>query len=40
MDPVVRQIFNDLIQRFNAFRNEFDGLNSRLERRFNNSEAA
>jgi len=40
MDPVVRQMFDDLIQRFDSFRSEFDGLGSRLDRRFSNSKAA
>jgi hypothetical protein len=40
MDPVVRQMFDDLIQRFDSFRTEFDGLSSRLDRRYTDSEAS
>lgn len=40
MDPVVKQMFDDLIQRFDSFRSEFDGLGARLDRRFTDSEAA
>ena len=39
MDPVVCQMFDDLIQRFDSFRSKFDGLGSRLDRRFSKSEA-
>jgi len=40
MDPVVKQMFDDLLQRFDSFRTEFDGLGSRLDQRFSASEAA
>ena len=39
MDPVVRQMFDDLIHRFDAFRSEFDGLGAHLDRRFTETEA-
>ncbi|CAD6271267.1 unnamed protein product [Miscanthus lutarioriparius] len=39
MDPVVRQMFDDLIHCFDAFRSEFDGLGARLDRRFTETEA-
>jgi len=39
MDLVVRQMFDDLIHRFDAFHSEFDGLGSRLDRRFTETEA-
>ena len=39
MDPIVRQMFDDLIHRFDTFRSEFDGLGARLDRRFTESEA-
>ena len=39
MDPVVCQMFDDLIHRFDAFRCEFDGLGVHLDRRFTETEA-
>ncbi|CAD6254188.1 unnamed protein product [Miscanthus lutarioriparius] len=39
MDPVVHQMFDDLIHSFDAFRSEFDGLSARLDRRFTETEA-
>lgn len=40
MDPVVRNMFDELIQKFDAFRGEFDSLDSRLEKRLADAEAS
>jgi hypothetical protein len=37
---VVKQMFDDLLHRFDTFRAEFDGLGSRLDCRFFDSKAA
>ena len=39
MDPVVRQMFDELLERFDAVRTELDGFGSRLDQRFADSEA-